>query len=176
MIDCALKPNFRLLGRRYGRLLPRIQQGLAEVDSAAAIARLESGNALTLSVEGENLVLDRDEVEVVTRTRDGLALETEGPLTVALDLELDPELLAEGWAREFVRHVQQLRKKRGLDVTDRIAVTYRAPVSVSRALDRHAAYIQTETLCLELEADERLQRERCTIDGNSVFVDLRHVA
>jgi isoleucyl-tRNA synthetase len=176
LIDCALKPNFRLLGRRYGRLLPQIQQALAGVNPTAAVARLESGSALTLSVEGENLVLDRDEVEVVTRTRGGLGLETEGNLTVALDLELDDDLLAEGWAREFVRHVQQLRKKRGLDVTDRITVIYCAPVSISRALDRHATYIQAETLCLELEVDERLQGERCTIDGNPVFVDLRRVA
>jgi len=176
VVEYALKPRFRVLGRRYGRLLPRIQQALTEVDAAAAVARLERGDSLPLEVDGEWLVLDREEVEVETRLRPGLAMAWEGGFTVALDVRMTQDLIDEGWAREFVHYVQRLRKQRGLDVADRIAVRYRAPESVRRALQKHADYVQAETLCLQLVVDEGLRGEEDRINGAPVVVALQPVA
>ena len=176
LVDYALKPNFRLLGRRYGRLLPQIQQALAKVDPAAAVARLERGESLLLDVDEEKLVLDGEEVEVETRPRESLALAEEGNLAVALDVRLTRDLLDEGYAREFVHHVQGLRKQNGLDVADRITMRYRTTESVQRILERHADYIRAETLCLKMESDRSLQEEKSQINGAEVTIALQKAA
>ena len=176
LVDYALKPNFRLLGRRYGRLLPRIQQALTKVDPAAAVARLERGESLLLEVGEEKLVLDGEEIEVETRPRESLALAEEGDLTVALDVRLTCDLLDEGYAREFVHHVQGLRKQSGLDVADRITMRYRTTESVQRILERHADYIRAETLCLEMETDPNLQGDKSRINGAEVTIALQKAA
>ena len=171
----TLKPNFRVLGRRYGRLVPQIRQALAELDGSAAAEELERGESLVLGVDGEQVVLDGQEVAVETRIREGLAAASEGGLTVALDVTLDRELVDEGCAREFVHQVQGLRKRSGLQVDDRITVAFRAPEPIRRALEQHGEYVRAETLCVAMKTEDDLEGEVVKIDGEEVNVAVRRV-
>ena len=175
LVELEVKPNFRVLGRKYGRRVPQIQEALAGLDAVAA-TRLERGEAVHLELDGDAVELLEEDVELVTRPKGGLAMQTEGALCAALEIELTEELVDEGLAREFVHCVQRQRKEMGLDVADRIRLRYRAEEGARRALERHADYIQTETLCVDMGYVEELQAKAQLLNGWEVAMVLERVA
>ena len=175
LLELELKPNFRTLGRKYGHLVPQIQAALEKLDAAETAALLEDAATVRLQVGEEEVELDAEDVEVVTRPRDGLVTFAEGDLCVALDVRLTQELVEEGVVREFVHYVQGRRKDMGLDMIDRIRLRYRATENVGRVLEQHGEYIGSETLCVEMERSEVLQAETHLLNGEEVAVVLERV-
>jgi isoleucyl-tRNA synthetase len=143
--DISVKPNFKTLGKRCGPKLKDIGAALKEF-GAAEVGRLESGEAIV--VAGESLTL---EDVILQRTSKGeAAVATDGRITVALDTHLDDALRREGVAREVVSVLQNARKDAGLDVSDRVAVTWACDDPfVSEALREHAGAIAKEVLAVE---------------------------
>ena len=116
------------------------------------IEGLRRGETVTLVLEGVGDVeLEFDDIEIRRQEKEGLAVANEGQITVALDLQLDPELLNEGLAREVINRVQNLRKEKDFDVSDRIVVDYCCPDEVEVAIDAHRTYISCETLADTLQ-------------------------
>jgi isoleucyl-tRNA synthetase len=115
------KPSFRVLGPRLGRRVQEVAAKLAEDDGSVA-SQLAAGSAVELDLPSGKVTLGRDDVELAQQGREGWALAADGPLAVALELELSVELRVEGLARELVHHIQSLRRSAGLDLTDRIEV------------------------------------------------------
>ena len=152
LVDYKLLPNNRLLGPKYGADFPRVRQALSELDPGPAVAELQETGSLTITLDDESLTLDREEVLVQTESRGGLAVASDRGVTVAVDVDLTPELVREGYARDLVRTVNTMRKEAGLEIEDRINLYYREPADeeVAAALRDYADYIREETLARAL--------------------------
>jgi isoleucyl-tRNA synthetase len=170
------KPNYKVLGPRLG---PRVKDvaALLERDDGTLAAALAHGEPLTLDTSGPDpIVLAPGDVDLVQETREGWGVAGDGGVTVALELELTPELRLEALAREMVRVVQDARKAAGLDVSDRIALGLAVEGELAEALAIHRGWIGAETLALDVvdEAATDATFERTfEIDGVRVGVSLR---
>jgi isoleucyl-tRNA synthetase len=150
LVDVAVKPNFRALGRRFGKQTPTVAAAIEAADAAGLAGGLRSGGTVSVLVSGEPVTLGADDV-IVTRTpRSGWAVASDGGETVALEVSVTPELRREGLAREVVRLVQDARKSDGLDVTDRISLRWTAADSeLAAALTEHGPMISGEVLAVD---------------------------
>jgi isoleucyl-tRNA synthetase len=151
LVAYKLLPDNRLLGPRLGARFPKVRAALA-ASPQTAVATLRAGKNLALDVDGQTVELEPNEVLITLQPQSGFAVQAQGEYVVALDTMITPELRAEGLAREFVRHVQDLRKSAGLDIADRIATHYTASEKLADAVTAFADYIKGETLSVELIA------------------------
>ncbi len=118
-----VKCNYRTMGKKFGKQMKSVASAVASL-TQAQIAELETAGHLPLTLEeGQSITVDLEDVEVYTEDLPGWSVANDGTLTVALDLNITPELRLEGVARELVRSIQQLRKDSGLSITDRIRLT-----------------------------------------------------
>jgi isoleucyl-tRNA synthetase len=143
LVTASVKPNFRVLGRRFG---PRTQ----EVAKAVAAADAPLDGVLTVHVDGEAIELSGDELIITETPREGWTVTTEGAMSVALDLELTDELRAAGLVRDALRFIQDSRKTLGLDITDRISLWWSAPSSaeLAAALRSRIDFVADEVLAV----------------------------
>jgi isoleucyl-tRNA synthetase len=169
LVDYTLKPNFKTLGPRYGKQVGKIAGALAATDAHALVRAIESGSSAVLRVGESDVELTADDLDIRVVGRKGFALAQDGPHGVALDLDLDDELIDEGVARDVVRAVQDLRKSSGLDVEDRIElwlVTDHA--EVHRALQTHSDYIASEVLASALHLERPPDEADLAVDSIAV--------
>jgi isoleucyl-tRNA synthetase len=169
------KPNYRALGPRLGSRVRAVAAALTADDGRIA-GELAAGVPASVQTDGDRVVLEPGDVDLVRETEQGWGVASEGGITVALDLQPTGELRREGLAREVVRVVQDARKAAGLDVTDRIVLGLEASGGPSEAIEAHADYIANETLTTELRRDgvhDALIEQTATIDGADVVVTLR---
>ncbi len=146
-VSRSLKPNFAALGPVFGKQTKAVAAALGEADPDTVAAALAETGTATITVEGEQVTLTAEQVQVLEESATGWQTESEGGLSVALDLALDDELQAEGAARELVRGVNDLRKRRDLALDDRIELRVDADAGLAAtALARHGEWIAAETL------------------------------
>jgi len=150
-VDYTIKPNFPVLGPKYGKLLKGIGTALAQGDAAAFVKELRSSGQLNLVVEDTPVVLTADDVEVRVQEKEGFAVEMDKENFAILDTKLTTELIQEGLAREIVSKVQNMRKNSGFELTDRINLAYVADEEVAAAVEAFRTYIMEETLAVILE-------------------------
>jgi isoleucyl-tRNA synthetase len=150
-LDFDLKPNLRIVGRKYGKLVPAMKEALKQADGKAAAAAVAEGKNFSVEVSGQTLELEPEEILIEAKSPDGYAASEDGGYLVALSTDLTPELEREGLARDLVRHVQELRKSSGLEITDRIRLFVEGESDMLRqTLTEHGETISSETLALEL--------------------------
>ena len=140
-----IKPNFKTLGPRYGKLMKEISLLLAAY-SQYDIRQLEMKGSQQLEVAGQNIEITTADVEITTDDIPGWTVANQGKLTVALDMTLTPALIREGLVRELVNRVQNMRKDAGFDVTDQIVIELEADQTVVDAVEAFASYVEAETL------------------------------
>ena len=150
-----LKPNFKLLGPKYGKMINSIAQEIKKL-SNNEIEKLESKGSLALVVEGEEVLISTDDVEINYKDIEGLSVATDGKQTIALDLNLDEKLIDEGITREIVNRIQNIRKNQGFDVTDKIEINIQKTAKLEKALKSNLEYIMGETLAIKLYFSENL--------------------
>ena len=147
LVDVAVKPNFRGLGRRFGNTTPAVAAAIEAADPAELAAGLRSAGSAPVLVSGNLVNLGPDDVIVTQTPRSGWAVASEGGETIALEVTITPELRREGLAREVVRLVQDARKGDGLDVSDRISLQWStADPELAAALTEHGPMISGEVL------------------------------
>jgi isoleucyl-tRNA synthetase len=146
VIDVVVKPNFRELGRRYGKQT----QEVAKAILAANPRELADGLRASGSAQLGEFAVGTDDVLVTEAPRSGWVVESQRGVTIALDIEITPELEAEGTARDVVRVVQQARREAGLEVSDRIALSIAAPSAVADVVRAHQEFIAHETLAVSV--------------------------
>jgi len=149
-ISHTIKPLPKQLGQKYGNKFPTIQRAILAMNSEEAAHTLLEGHPLKVQADSGAYDVLPEEVEVKAVAKSGFAVAEEGPYVAALVIELTPELVREGLAREFVRRVQDLRKSAELDVADRIDLFVEASAGLRSAIEAHEEYITTETLTSNL--------------------------
>jgi isoleucyl-tRNA synthetase len=153
-MDYAVKPNLPVLGPKYGKRLGGIRRALESLDLAAVVARVQHGQPVTLTVDGEAVQLQPDELLTSARQREGFAAAADDGFLVALDTQLTRDLIHEGWAREVVRRINDWRKAAGFNVDDRIRIAYTASPELHETIEEYHGYISNETLAVELRPGE----------------------
>ena len=143
-IALVAKPNFSVLGKRLGKRMRAFQASIGALDAPAIEAFQETGRIV---IDGETF--DEAEIEVLREAKAGTNAISNRYVSIDLDIDLDDELVREGWAREFVNRIQRARKDRGFDVSDRIRVRYRGDAELSSAIETHREYIARETLATD---------------------------
>ncbi len=153
LVDYEVKPNFRSLGRRFGRRTPAVAAAITAVPAADIATAVLAGQPTAVPVPGEpEVLIGADDVIVTQTPRAGWAVATDAGETVAIDTTVTPELLREGLAREVIRLVQDARKNDGLDVTDRISLRWVAQdPELAAAMTEHAGLIAREVLAVEYQ-------------------------
>ncbi|MFJ5677384.1 isoleucine--tRNA ligase [Streptomyces sp. NPDC093097] len=154
LVDTTAKANFRALGKRFGKGVQAVAKAIAAADAAALSLALRNGTA-SVEVDGETVGLTPEEVIITETPREGWSVASDAGATVALDLEITPELRRAGLARDAIRLIQEARKNSGLDVADRIALRWTAADDeVRTALTDHAALISDEVLATDFATGE----------------------
>lgn len=145
----SVKCNFRTMGKKYGKLMKGVAAAMGKLDQKQ-ISQLEKDGTLTINVEGQDLVVDAADVEIISQDIPGWLVSNEGNVTVALEVELTDELIKEGVARELINRIQNLRKDTGLEITDRIKVTVAPNEQTDAAIAAFADYIKGQVLADEI--------------------------
>jgi isoleucyl-tRNA synthetase len=165
LVQHSAKGNFRALGKRFGKQTPHVAAAIAAADAAALAASLADDGRAVVSVDGEDVEVLADEVIVSERPSAGWSVVNEQGETVALDLELTPDLVRAGLAREVVRLVQEARKASGFEVSDRIVLTWQAGGETAEALRAHRDLVADEVLAVEMVEGEPATTSADTVDG-----------
>ncbi|MBG0781278.1 MAG: isoleucine--tRNA ligase [Bacteroidales bacterium] len=145
MLVKKIKPNFKSLGPKYGRLMKQIAAAFAKFEQEE-IRDFEKNQGANLQIEGQEVVLNLADVEILTEDIPGWMVSTQDQLTVALDITITSELANEGLARELINRVQNLRKDQGLEVTDKIILQIESNTIIHEAVEQFRDYICSETL------------------------------
>jgi isoleucyl-tRNA synthetase len=149
LVDHTVKPNFRALGKRFGKTTPAVAAAITAADPEWLAGQMNSAATAPVVVGGSTVTLQPDDVIITQTPRSGWAVATEGGETVALEVTITPELRREGLAREVVRLVQDERKNAGLDVSDRISLWWQTDdAEVGAALAEHGPMIASEVLAV----------------------------
>ncbi len=165
VIKKKIKANFKTLGPKYSKLMKQIAAEIAKMTSTD-IARFEREGSYTLTIGDETIVLAPEDAEITAEDIEGLLVANEGKLTVALDVNVTPQLKEEGIAREFINRIQNIRKDSGFDVTDKIRVFINRHDAINAAIENFGEYIGQQTLAVEVALTEGLT------EADSVKVEL----
>jgi isoleucyl-tRNA synthetase len=144
-----IKPNFKTLGPKHGKLMKQISAAIVAF-SQEEIAIIEEQGSYTIEVDNQPIVLETGDVEILSEDIPGWLVATEGRITVALDITLTEELKQEGIARELINRIQNLRKEKGFEVTDKIELSVQKHSQITDAILNNNEYICSETLAVKL--------------------------
>ncbi len=147
------KPNFKVLGKKLGKHMKAATAIITEF-SPEEIATFEKTNRHALSIDGDTFDLTLDDIEIVAEDIPGWQVASDGDVVVALDLTLTDALIAEGYARDLVNRIQNVRKAKGFEVTDRIKVVVSEHPDVVKAVSGFGEFIKSETLALALDVGD----------------------
>ena len=155
----TVKCNFRVMGKKLGKLMGPASKAVSAL-SQEQIGQLEADGRLPIEVEGQSVVVERDDVEIFNQDIPGWSVTNEGTLTVALDLTVTDELRKEGMAREVVKRIQTYRKEQGFEITDHISITLEDNSEVRDAVEAHRDFILTQVLCDKLTFAPQLEADK----------------
>lgn len=148
-----VKCNFRTMGKKYGKLMKAVNAAVMGI-SQEQIAELEANGSITLDVEGNSTVIEAVDVEIISEDIPGWTIAQEGKITVALDIDITPELRNEGMARLIIKRIQNLRKETGLEITDRISVVIENRQELVQAVEAFKEHIAAQVLANALTTGE----------------------
>ena len=146
LVEVSVKANFRELGKRFAKATPTIANAISGAPAAEVVNALRGAGAYQLAVDGEPVEILLADVVITETPREGWAVATDSGETIALDLTLDDELRRIGLARDVIRDIQEARKQRGFEVTDRITIEWSAAGEAAEAISTHAQEIADEVL------------------------------
>ncbi len=169
LVSYSVKPNYRALGPRFGKRMPQVAASIEALDPEHVAAVMSDGGEIGINIDGDEHTISPDEVTLALQPLEGYEVEAEAGHAVALQLELDDELLREGLAREIVHAVQNARKEAGLDITDRIELTLGGDADLVEAAREHQAYLAGEVLATSVAYDGA-DGAVATIDGRDLRI------
>ena len=154
VITKRIKPNFKTLGKIYGPRMKEIASAFQTLGQQEIADMERCEDEYTLALPGGDVLLHKGDYEIHSEDMPGWLVASDGPLTIALDITLTPELIEEGTARELIRPIQNLRKEMGLEVTDRICTSIYADgetgADIKASLSHYGDYVASQTLSVSL--------------------------
>jgi len=174
-MNFSLKPNFKVAGSILGAKIKAFGKVLNELNAKETVEKLENGETLILNLNGEDTEIVKDYVLVNISSKEGFDVTMENNQFVILDTTLTPELINEGYAREFVSKIQQMRKNNGYEVLDHIKIFYDGSNEIHDAIGDYKQFIKSETLAESLERvyDEGLEKQ--DLNGQMTGIKLERI-
>jgi len=173
LVSLEAKPNFRSLGKKFGKQTPLAAEGVSKLKNEV-LAAFERGEPLSISVGDDERTLDQEDLVIVRRASGNLVVKEEAGYFAAIDPAVSAELRAEGLAREIVSRIQRMRKEAGLAVSDRISLWVTGTSEIEQAVRMHADWISEEVLARELVVGEKIKKHHAMqsvdIDGQQVSI------
>ncbi len=173
-MNYELKPDFKVAGRILGKKIKEFQNYLKDVDAKKFVADLEEAD-MNIYLGGEETEIKRDYIEVRVSSKEGFDVIMENNLFVILDTTITPELKSEGYAREFISKIQQMRKSKDYDVLDNIKISYVPTEEIEKSVGEYEEFIKKETLATEINAVDALDGETLDLNGEEVVIKLERV-
>jgi isoleucyl-tRNA synthetase len=171
LVSYRVKPNYRALGPRFGKHMQQVAAAIEALEADAVADALKRGEEVGISIDGKDHTLSPEELSLVMEPLEGYEVEAEAGHAVALSLQIDDELRAEGLAREIVHAVQNARREAGLEVSDRIELSLGGDDELIGAARAHEAYISGETLATSVSYDGA--GERTTVEGRELLISVQ---
>jgi isoleucyl-tRNA synthetase len=178
LVSLEAKPNFRSLGKKFGKRTQLAAQAITAFDTDA-LRSFEHGEPLVVTVDGESHQLDQEDVTIIRRASGALAVQEHGGFFAAIDATVTPELRREGQARELISRVQRMRKEAGLAVSDRIVLSLSGGSELKAVIDEHRTWIADEVLATELVFDSSSAdtegKQSMDLDGFTAYVAITRI-
>lgn len=174
-MNYSLKPNFKVAGPVLGSKVKIFGNELGKLDPHKTVEKLDAGGKIVLNLDGEDVEVTRDYVMVTISSKEGFDVAMENNLFVILDTTLTKDLLNEGYAREFISKVQQMRKNNGYEVLDNINIYYDGNDEIEEAVDIFEGFIKKETLALSIKKVSDESFEEQDLNGNMTGIKLEKV-
>ncbi|MDH3267224.1 MAG: isoleucine--tRNA ligase [Ignavibacteria bacterium] len=178
LVHKSAKANFKIIGPKFGNKVKSVAERIKNF-SSSEISLLEKGDPVEVDLNGENLSITLDDVEILSEQISGWIVGSENGVTVAVDTALSPDLISEGLAREFVNRIQNMRKDAGYQVTDKISIEFSGNSDIVFAINSFANYISVETLAKEIENKEELEGgflQDWKIGGDDIKIKIEKVS
>lgn len=172
IVKRSVKPNFKMLGKKFGKETQTIANSI-KLMNTSYVKSLLLGENIMLNVNDNDVEIAPDDVEIISEDIEGWLVASQGSVTVALDTELDEELISEGFAREFISKIQNTRKQSGFNVTDRIIIRLECEDKVWAIIEKSEQYIMSETLAMNIERVVSMPNDGITIDIDDVTLSVQ---
>ena len=147
----SFKPQLRTVGPKYGKFLGKIKEALANLDGNAAMDKINAGEPLTFDFDGNEVVLEKEDLLIDMAQVEGYVSESDGNVTVVLDTNLSEELIEEGFVREVISKIQTMRKEAGFEVMDKIIVNVDKNAKIEDIINNNLDEIKLEVLAEKVE-------------------------
>jgi isoleucyl-tRNA synthetase len=172
----SFKPQLKTLGPKYGKLIGGIKQALADLDGSEAMNKLNTEGELKLNVNGEEVILVKEDLLIESVEKDGFVSENDNQMTVVLDTNLTPELIEEGFVRELISKIQTMRKEAGFEVMDKIYVYEKGNDKLKGIMENNKAGIIKDVMADDIKFDtlEGYEKE-WDINGEKVVLAVKKV-
>lgn len=172
-INYQLKPNLPVLGRLLGAKMKFFQQALSKLDPKDAVTAIQGGREVKMDLDGQEFLLEKDHVLINIESKEGFDVETGNNLFLILDTYLTQELIDEGFVREFISRIQQMRKNNDYEMMDHIRIYYQGTDKLKNAIENHAELIKEETLAQLLSFEEKgeMKEEKLNGEAAKLFVE-----
>jgi len=167
IVTKEIKPNFKKLGKKLGKNMKFVAKGLATF-SQDDIAKFETEGKWTFDAEGTEISISFDEVDLISKDVPGWLVASDGKYTIALDVTITDELKQEGFARELINKVQNYRKDKNFEVTDKINLSISTNDELKTALNNHKEYISSQTLAKSINFVENTSSNFIEFDINGI--------
>ncbi len=171
----SFKPQLKTLGRRFGKNINLVREILANIDGSAAMAELNEKGTLTINVDGTDEELAKDDLLIEAAKSDEYVTDSEGSITVVLEIKLNDELIEEGFVREIVSKIQTMRKDTDFEVTDRIKVYSDGNEKIADIISRNLDYISGQVLADEFVSGVCENSKDWNINGENVKLGVERV-
>jgi isoleucyl-tRNA synthetase len=171
IVSRKAKADFKKIGKKFGKDTQKIANSIKMLTNEQ-IKDLEKKDELILFVDNVEYIINFEDVEISSDNIEGWLVAIDENVTVALDTNLTPELMAEGIAREFINRVQNLRKNMEFEVTDRIGIQYFASDDIASAIEKMSEFIASETLAEIIERATNSVGDKVDFDGDELFIKI----
>ncbi len=172
-INFEIKPNFKVCGKIFGSNVKALSDYLKDLDKET-ISTLEKGETITITLNKEEYTLTKDMLDIRVNSKEGYNTGVLNNLFIILNTTLNEDLINEGIARELISKVQQLRKTKDFNITDRIYIYYYTDIDLLKKLDKYLDFIKKETLC-DMIIQEKMVDEISNLNGIDVYLDVKRV-
>ena len=167
-VSYEIKPNLPVLGKSYGRFIPAIRNTIVEMDQATLAKKIKAGEAVTITVNGTAIELNSENLQVTMNGLEGFTFSGEGEIGVVLDTFITDDLRKEGYMREVISKVQNMRKDSGFEVTDKINLYVAENPMLEEIVRSFSDFIQHETLANKIVYNADREYTECNINGEKL--------